>query len=222
MSEQLAAIPSRRTQRQMEQPRRGDEKERAILEAAERAVRNGTFESVTISAMAASAGVSRSSFYFYFASKDALLATLIEQVLVDNLSNLKITASRQDTDLPSKLHEAVSYISHTWIIHREILCAAVELSHRMPAIAELWSNAILGSVEIFIERLDFPSLTSTDPAFRRQAHILAWAQERNLYHLAKSGGDINAFEVLAQDLTNMWLTFLQVSQECPCSKNKGE
>jgi len=208
MSDQFAAIPSRRTKRQVEQPRSGDERERAILEAARTALKSGKFESVSISELAASAEVSRPSFYFYFASKDALLATLIEQVLAEIFSNLNLTVSSSDMDVQSQVYEAVSHISFAWITHREILCAAVELSNRMPTIADIWSNAVIGSVEMFLEKLDYVSWTHPDSTLRRQAHIFAWGQERNLYNLAKKNGDSQAFEALTHDLTEMWLDLL--------------
>lgn len=127
MSDRNAAAPSRRAQRKAEQPRSGDERERAILEAARTAVKGGTFETVSISELAASAKVSRSSFYFYFASKDALLATLVEQVLAEIFANLRLAASRKGANIRSQIKEAVGHIVNAWLAHREILCATVAL-----------------------------------------------------------------------------------------------
>ncbi|MBY0367315.1 hypothetical protein CDN99_12430 [Roseateles aquatilis] len=221
MSDRNAAAPSRRAQRKAEQPRSGDERERAILEAARTAVKGGTFETVSISELAASAKVSRSSFYFYFASKDALLATLVEQVLAEIFANLRLAASRKGANIRSQIKEAVGHIVNAWLAHREILCAAVELSSRMPVIAQLWNQAVVGSVDLSLEQLDLAALARRRSTLRRQAHLLAWGQERNLYNLAKSGGDAAAFAAMTADLTEMWITALYVPAESPISKVKG-
>ena len=56
--------------------RKGDANEQAILETAERLLGASAFSEISISDLAASAGISRSSFYFYFGSKDEVLMTL--------------------------------------------------------------------------------------------------------------------------------------------------
>ncbi|MDN4056523.1 TetR/AcrR family transcriptional regulator [Massilia sp. YIM B02763] len=110
MSDQNTAVPSRRIQRRAEQPPRGDERERAILAVARAALKAGRFDSVSITELAASAQVSRPNFYFYFASKDALLATLIEQVLAEIFSNLELAISREGSDVRARVREGVGHV----------------------------------------------------------------------------------------------------------------
>lgn len=201
-----AAAPSRRTQRRVEQPRRGDERERAILIAARAALKARSFDTISIAELVASAQVSRPSFYFYFASKDALLATLIEEVLAEVRSNLQLANSRDGADMRARVREGVGHVVAAWLSHPEILCAAVELASRLPVVADMWRRAVIGSVELFLHRLDLEQVSRDADTLRRQAHLLAWGQERNLYNLAKSGGDAEAFAALAADLTEMWLS----------------
>jgi TetR/AcrR family transcriptional regulator, ethionamide resistance regulator len=65
--------PSRRRQ-----PSKGDRREQAILETARELLQSRPLAALTIDELAGGAGISRSSFYFYFDSKAAVLAALLE------------------------------------------------------------------------------------------------------------------------------------------------
>ncbi|MEU6559370.1 TetR/AcrR family transcriptional regulator [Nocardia nova] len=196
------AVPSRRTERSNE-ARRGDDRELALLKAARSALLDGTFERLSISDLAAAASLTRPTFYFYFASKDALLATLVEQVLVEIQEGLEV-ASHSDSDLSERIREAVERVAAAWQRHGEILCAAVELSTRLPQFADLWSTAVRASVEPFLSVIEAADATRDVDRLRRQARLLAWAQERNLYLLRKADGNAAAFAALTEDLIEMW------------------
>jgi len=62
-------------------PTKGDQRESALLDAARVVFREKTISQVTIDELAGAAGIARSGFYFYFESKQALLAALVDQVI---------------------------------------------------------------------------------------------------------------------------------------------
>jgi TetR/AcrR family transcriptional regulator, ethionamide resistance regulator len=62
-------------------PTKGDQREQALLEAARVVLREKPISQVTIDELAGAAGIARSGFYFYFESKQALLAALTDQAL---------------------------------------------------------------------------------------------------------------------------------------------
>ncbi|WP_127503056.1 TetR/AcrR family transcriptional regulator [Actinoplanes solisilvae] len=74
----MPAIGSRRG------PTKGDQRERALLDAARLAFRARPIGQVTIDELAGAAGIARSGFYFYFESKQALLAALVDEVIGEN------------------------------------------------------------------------------------------------------------------------------------------
>jgi AcrR family transcriptional regulator len=74
----VPAIGSRRG------PTKGDQRERALLDAARVAFRARPISQVTIDELAGAAGIARSGFYFYFESKQALLAALVDEVIGEN------------------------------------------------------------------------------------------------------------------------------------------
>src|ERR1044071_9052485 len=59
----------------------GDERERAILETAERLLEKRSFHEISIDDLARGAGLSRPTFYFYFPSKEAVLLTLVDRMV---------------------------------------------------------------------------------------------------------------------------------------------
>ena len=56
---------------------RGDVREGELLQTAEQLLEQGRFWDASISDIVSAANISRPAFYFYFASKDALLERLI-------------------------------------------------------------------------------------------------------------------------------------------------
>ena len=59
----------------------GDERERAILATAEQLLEERPLSEISVEDLAKGAGISRPSFYFYFASKDAVLLTLVDRMV---------------------------------------------------------------------------------------------------------------------------------------------
>jgi AcrR family transcriptional regulator len=59
---------------------KGDRREEQILAATRELAARKSMAAITIDDIAAAAGISRTSFYFYFSSKQAVLARLMEQV----------------------------------------------------------------------------------------------------------------------------------------------
>ena len=62
-------------------PTKGDQREQALLDAARVVLRDKPISQVTIDELAGAAGIARSGFYFYFESKQALLAALTDQAI---------------------------------------------------------------------------------------------------------------------------------------------
>jgi len=61
-------------------PSKGEQREQAILDAARTLLEHKRLAAVTTDELAAGAGLSRSSFYFYFDSKTAVLTCLLDEL----------------------------------------------------------------------------------------------------------------------------------------------
>src|SRR6478609_8834338 len=59
----------------------GDERERSILETAERLLEEKPLSEISVDDLAKGAGISRPTFYFYFPSRDAVVLTIIDRLV---------------------------------------------------------------------------------------------------------------------------------------------
>jgi AcrR family transcriptional regulator len=72
----VGAVPAIKSRRA---PTKGDQREQALVDAARAVFRDKPISQVTIDELAGAAGITRSGFYFYFESKQALLAAVVDQ-----------------------------------------------------------------------------------------------------------------------------------------------
>ena len=110
---------------------KGDEREAALLAAGERLLAQGRFDDASVGELAAAAGVSRPTFYFYFASKDALMASLVDTTHADIASRLQ-DALRGTGTPTQRLAAAIHAGADAWWLHRAVMATAIELRHRVP------------------------------------------------------------------------------------------
>ena len=80
MDGKVDAVPAIKRRRA---PTKGDQREQGLIDAARIVFRDKTISQVTIDELAGAAGIARSGFYFYFESKQALLAALVDQRLAE-------------------------------------------------------------------------------------------------------------------------------------------
>ena len=59
----------------------GDERQQAILDTAARLIEQRSFADISVDDLAKGAGISRPTFYFYFASKEAVLLSLMDPLI---------------------------------------------------------------------------------------------------------------------------------------------
>src|SRR5215210_129378 len=75
----------------------GDERERAILAAFEDLLQDRPLHEIAIDDIARGAGISRPTFYFYFASKEAVLLSLLDRMVAEARTT-RDAAIEQTTD----------------------------------------------------------------------------------------------------------------------------
>ena len=80
----------------------GDDRELAILTTAEQLLEQRPLADISVDDLAKGAGISRPTFYFYFSSKDAVMLTLFERVLVEADSALENMVANPPADLDRK------------------------------------------------------------------------------------------------------------------------
>jgi AcrR family transcriptional regulator len=124
--------PLKRRARQL---RKGDERETDLIASTERRLAEGTFAAASVSDLAAAAGVSRPTFYFYFASKDALLASVIEAAHAEIAQRLLCALAEPGTPA-ERLGAAMSTGADAWWEHRAAMSAAMQIGRQIPELGE--------------------------------------------------------------------------------------
>lgn len=199
--------PSRREAR--EPDGRNGELEEAICAAAERLMAERPFTQLSVADVLAEAGVSRASFYFYFASKYALLERLAERVTGSVFGLSRAWFDGDDGDPRAQLHDAVAGAFDTWAMHGPVIRALIESGPAAPEVAALWERLMGEFVDAAADRIRRDrarGASDTDgPDAQTLAASLLWMTERALY-LSIAGGE-PAFrdrERTVDALTTVW------------------
>jgi AcrR family transcriptional regulator len=138
----------RRTRPQL----KGDGREAALLAAGEAMLGEGRFDDASVAELAAAAGVSRPTFYFYFASKDALMASLVDATHAEIAARLE-AALGGDGPPTERLAAAMRAGADAWWSHRAVMAAAMELAHRVPQLGVRMLAAMDGANALCTEML---------------------------------------------------------------------
>jgi AcrR family transcriptional regulator len=118
----------------------GDERQHAILVAAERLLGEKDFADVTIDDLARGAGISRPTFYFYFASKQAVLLTLLDQVAHEAEKRTADVFSELPTAPATAWRKAIEAFAGTFAAHRGVSVAAAAARSSEPELAAEWAT----------------------------------------------------------------------------------
>ena len=176
-----------------EAPRRaGDVKEAALLAVARELVQEGEFQATPIGRIAERAGVSRQGFYFYYQSKDELLAQLVTETLYEGQPWRETVYDGEGGDSAEALRHLFAATVVMWRQNREVLGAAVDVAPRSAAVLAQWRAAVDETadflVDLVISSTRFESLRDPEQA-RRMMVTLIWMIERNCYMHVVHGSD---------------------------------
>jgi TetR/AcrR family transcriptional regulator, ethionamide resistance regulator len=186
---------------------RGDIREERLLASAEALLGQGRFDDASISAIAAAADISRPTFYFYFASKQALLERLIERTL-DELVARHATRIRREHATPAdELRGILHDVADMWVEHGVVLAAAADLAGVVPSLFARIEGVMLATID---ERSAFLMAAGTTPEVtdpaeaRATTEALFWMSERSFYALFRKSPGAAAYHDLAERLARIW------------------
>jgi TetR/AcrR family transcriptional regulator, ethionamide resistance regulator len=198
---------SRRGQREAK-PRQGDRRERAILDATRELLADAPLPDLTVEQIAAAAGVSRSTFYFYFADKAQILLVLHSEVLEEMSAELE----RWFAD-PEKHSEPWSHASIRAAVtiarrNANLVRSALDNRGANPEVDRVWSLYVDRAVSrsaLLIERERAAGLApSTGPSPRAIARALMHMTLESIHELLRSGAGAADTEELIETLTVLW------------------
>jgi TetR/AcrR family transcriptional regulator, ethionamide resistance regulator len=178
-----AAQPRAEQRRRRTLISKGDARELALLNATEELLRSGSVEELTVEAIARRAKLTRTAFYFYFASKEQAVGRLAERYLGEIFEAAR-PAFDSELPLEEGVRAAIDNQVQVWGKHGRALAAVADLAASDPQIRELWRIQIEAFVEPVRERIaarqrergQRPSRNN-----RLRAEALVWMLERYYY-----------------------------------------
>jgi AcrR family transcriptional regulator len=124
----------------------GDEREREIFATAERLLKERPWSQISVEDLARGAGISRPTFYFYFASKDAVLLTLVDRLVEESTITREEAQSLLAEDPRAGWRYALQESFKAFSAQRAVILAAAELRATNGEARELWSQVMEGWV----------------------------------------------------------------------------
>ncbi|MEV6342597.1 TetR/AcrR family transcriptional regulator [Actinoplanes sp. NPDC051851] len=134
-------------------PSKGDLRERAILDTARELLRRKPLAEITIDELAGGAQISRSSFYFYFDSKTAVVVALLHGLSAEVSRD---TGPWLDGTGPDRaaLRQSIASLAALWRDHGRLLTGALAAAPGCPPIAEWRAGLRRGHVERLTARIE--------------------------------------------------------------------
>jgi TetR/AcrR family transcriptional regulator, ethionamide resistance regulator len=162
----------------------GDEREQAIVTAAERLLEDRPLHEISVDDLARGAGISRPTFYFYFASKEAVLLSLVDRIVTEANAHLATELDRlADEPPPDRLRGAIAAFYEAFRAHRAVTVAAADALASSTEARMLWSQVMEGWVEVATAAIEAERARGAAPAGlppRDLAIVLTWMNERVL------------------------------------------
>jgi AcrR family transcriptional regulator len=118
----------------------GDEREQLIRETLESLLEDNGFHEISIDDLAKGAGISRPTFYFYFESKEAVLLSLLDEIVSQADAASDAAQEALDQDPARFLRDSLSAYFHYFGAHRAVSVAGTEASAGNPKVRKLWNG----------------------------------------------------------------------------------
>lgn len=202
----MSSIAPRRSRRT--ELAKGDRRELALLKAAERLLDSGGFESASVAELASAADLSRASFYFYFASKQALLSAVIAAAVADFEGRLADQLAGAQGRSPAEvIADTVRGAADLWWHNRAVLVASVELGSTIPEVHERNMETIAAVGDTTVSLLESSGHITTGverETTRTMVLALILMTERNFYELARASAPRTAYDEQCMLLTTIW------------------
>lgn len=188
---------------------KGDDRQQEIVDAVVALLEEGAdFSAISIEDIASRGGISRSNFYFYFESKQAALMAALARVQQDMFAVARAFFDAPGEPTLEEMNATLRGIVRVWREHRFVMRAFADAGGSDPAV---W-KALEAFIESFVPETagrivricaGKNRIVSADYA-RELARCLIWANERNLYRAVMSDASEQAWNSVADTMTDIW------------------
>jgi AcrR family transcriptional regulator len=188
--------------------RKGDVNERAIIDTAERLLAEVPLADISVADLARGAGISRSSFYFYFASKHDVLLALLDAAAGELQVAVEAMAANVAQDPRGQISGGIAATGRLWREHGPALRGIVAAAATDDEVRAIWSGLVgrfvdVNAAMIRAER-ERGAAPDTGPSPEQLATALVRLNE-HAFHLAAVGDPPALGDDAAAVLTEIWL-----------------
>lgn len=113
----------------------------AVFEATERLLGERPLHEIAVAQIIATAGLSRATFYHYFASKHDVVVALLQRILAEhdgNADDVRISDDGAGADRAGAMDAGLRATMQLWSGHGAVICAIVENMHAVPELRDAW------------------------------------------------------------------------------------
>jgi AcrR family transcriptional regulator len=186
---------------------KGDLREEAILETAERLLAEKPYREIGVGELARGAGISRPTFYFYFDSKGAVLSALVGRIADEMYRASYAWCGGEDPVETTRASLAAA--ARLWREHGPVLRAAVETWGSVPEMRRFWEEAVARFVEASAGEIERArregAAVPGPPDSGALATALIWMNERCFYTHSVGASPSLPEEELVETLTTIWV-----------------
>jgi AcrR family transcriptional regulator len=186
----------------------GDDRELAILATAERLLGEKPLSAISVDDLARGAGISRPTFYFYFASKDAVLLSLLDRVVAEADAVTREAFGHPVNGPREGWGRVITAYYETFRAHCALTLAWAEARSSNTEIRRLWAGVVEAWVQrctAAIEAERTRGAAPDGPPARDLAVVLTSTNERVLYATFSGDGPALAESAVVDVLLEVWL-----------------
>lgn len=189
--------------------RKGDLTEQAILDTAARLLADRSMASIGIDELAAGAGISRPSFYFYFESREAVLRALAERMSDALYRSSEVWLRRSDESPALAIRRAIEANLALWRKHGAVLRATVHARDTDREMGGFWDGVGRRFVDATAEQIERERAAGLalpgPPAARSLARVLVAMNQRALHEASLRRRSAAADRELVDTLAAVWM-----------------
>jgi len=200
-----AAAPTPRRRK----PRKGDLTAQAILDTAERLLETRPLDEIAVDELTTGAGISRSTFYFHYESREAVLYALAERIAEDLYRSAGVWLRRGGEAPAVALRRAIEATLSLWREHGPVLRASVRARDVDPHLRRFWAEVGRRFIDSAAEQIEGERAAGVampgPPSARMLATVLVTMNEQACFNQTLTKKSTATDAELVDTLTTIWM-----------------
>ncbi len=187
----------------------GDERQQAILDTASRLIQQRSFADISVDDLAKGAGISRPTFYFYFASKEAVLLSLMDPLIKRADTGFDNAVDTLPAEPQKAIRRGIEIFFSSFGSHPATARAGVEAVHSVPEFRAVWAGLMQKWIGLTAALIDAErqrgAAPETLPALDLATSLNLMNEKMMMAALAEDRPSVEHDRVV-DTLTHIWLT----------------